>query len=76
MRLIPCDALASSLMDSITSPKMKTTEGEGIGARSLTRNTLGVERRVGAPGWGLGRLISKSITHTCLHKLNNKLVSA
>jgi len=37
------DALPSSLMDSIVSPKLKTIEGEGIGARSLVRNTSGVE---------------------------------
>jgi len=55
---------------------VKTTEGEGVGARSLVRSTLGVEERAGAPGWGLGRLISNSITHTDLHKPNNKLVSA
>jgi hypothetical protein len=36
-----CDASPSSLMDSIMSPKMKTTKGEGIGARSLARSTLG-----------------------------------
>ncbi len=76
MRLIPCDALTSSLMDSIASLKMKTTEGKGVGARSLARSTLGVEGHVGASGWGLGRLISKSITHTDLYKPNNKLVSA
>jgi hypothetical protein len=28
-------------------------EVEGIGGRSLARNTLGVEGRVGALGWGL-----------------------
>jgi hypothetical protein len=33
----------SSLMDSTMSPKVKTMEGEGIGARSLAHNTLGVE---------------------------------
>ncbi len=55
---------------------MKIAEGEGVGARSLARNTLGVEGRVGALGHGLGRMTSKSITHTDLHKLNNKLVSA
>ncbi len=53
---------------------MKTTEGEGIGARSLVRNTLGVEGHVGALIWRLGRVISKSITHTNLHKPSNKLV--
>jgi hypothetical protein len=64
------------LMDSIASPKMTTTKGEGVGVRSLACNISGLEGRVGAPGWGLGRLTSKSITHTDLHKLNNKLVSA
>jgi hypothetical protein len=58
------------------SPKMTTTEREGVGAHSLACSTLGVEGRAGAPGWGLGRLISKSITHTDLHKRNNKLVNA
>ncbi len=41
----------SSLMDSIVSPNVKTTKGEGIGARSLARNTSGVEGHVGALGW-------------------------
>jgi hypothetical protein len=38
------------LMDSIVSPKVKTTEGEIVRARSLARNTSGVEGHVGAPG--------------------------
>jgi hypothetical protein len=63
-------------MDPIARPKMKIAEGEGVGARSLARNTSRVEGRVGAPGWGLGRLTSKSIIHTDLHKPNNKWVSA
>jgi hypothetical protein len=58
------------------SPNVKTTKGEGVGARSLVRNTLGVERHAGASGYGLGRMKSKSIIHMDLHKLNNKLVSA
>jgi hypothetical protein len=33
-------------------------------------------RGIGVPGWGLGKMTSKLITHTDLHKLNNKLVSA
>ncbi len=70
------DAPLDSLMDSTASPKVKTTKGEGIEVHSLARNTLGVEGRVGASVWGLGRMTSKSITHTNLHKLNNKLVSA
>jgi len=55
---------------------MKTTEGKGVGVHSLARNTLGVEEHARALGWGLGRMTSKLITHTDLHKLNNKLVSA
>jgi hypothetical protein len=31
---------------------------EGVGARSLTRNTRGVKGRAGAPGLGLGRATS------------------
>jgi hypothetical protein len=45
------DAPASSLMDSTTDPKVKTTKGEGIGACSLTHNTSGVEGRVKVLGW-------------------------
>jgi hypothetical protein len=45
------DAPLSSLMDSITSPKVKTIEGEGIGTRSLARNTSRVEGHVKASGW-------------------------
>ncbi len=43
-------------------------EGLGVGARSLVRNTLGVEGHAKALGWGLGRTTSKSITHMDLHK--------
>ncbi len=63
-------------MDSTTNLEVKTTEGEGIGARPLTHNTSGVEGRVGTPGWGLEKMTSKSIIHTDLHKPNNKLVGA
>jgi hypothetical protein len=31
---------------------------KGVGARSLTRSTRGVEGRAGAPGLGLGRVTS------------------
>jgi len=51
-------------------------EGQGVGAHSLVCSTLGVEGCVGALGWGLGRLTSRSIIHMDLHKPNNKLVSA
>jgi hypothetical protein len=53
---------------------MKTTERE-VEARSLARNTLALKMHVGALGWGLGRLTNNSITHTNLHKVNNKLVN-
>jgi len=43
---------------------------------SLTHNTPRVERHVGAPGWGLGQLISGSIICAGLHKPNNKLINA
>jgi hypothetical protein len=62
-------------MNSTTSSKVKTKEGEGVGACSLVHGTSRVEGCVGAPGWGLGRLTNKLITHTDLHKPNNKLVS-
>ncbi len=63
-------------MDSTTSPKVKTMEGEGVGVCSLARSTLVVEGRAGALGWGLRRLTSNSITRMDLHKPNNKLVNA
>jgi len=55
---------------------VKITEGEGVGACSLAHSTSGIEGHAVAPGWGLGRLTSNSITHTDLHKPSNKLVSA
>jgi len=33
-------------MDSIASPKVKTTKREGVGAHSLAHNISGVERHV------------------------------
>jgi hypothetical protein len=53
------DAPPSFLMDSTLSPKVKTSEGEGIGVHSLIHNTSGVERRARVPGWGLRKLTSK-----------------
>jgi len=63
-------------MDSTGSPKVKTMEGKGVGARSLACSISGVKGHHGALGWGLGRLKSNSIIHRDLHKPNNKLVSA
>jgi hypothetical protein len=63
----------------ITSPKVKTLKGKGVGSRSLIHNISGVEGRVGAPGYGLGILTSNPIIHTNPQKPtqpNNKLVSA
>ncbi len=65
----------SSLIDSTASPKVKTTEGQGVGVRFLVRSISGVKGRARALGWGLGRMTSRSIIHTDLHK-TNKLVSA
>jgi hypothetical protein len=58
------------------SPKVKTTKGEGVGAHSLACSTLRVKGCAGVLGWGLGRLNNNSITHTDLHKPDNKLVNA
>jgi len=38
-------------MDSTTSPKKKTTKGEGIGTYSVAHSTSRVERHVGVLGW-------------------------
>jgi hypothetical protein len=69
------DAFPNYLMGSTANPKVKTTEGEGVGAHSLAHSTLGVKGRARAPRWGLGEVTSKLITHMDLHKPNNKLVN-
>jgi hypothetical protein len=48
----------------------KTMEEKKIGIYFLARSILGVEGRVRALGWGLGRVISGSIIHIDLHKPN------
>ncbi len=68
------DAPPSSLIDSTTSPKVKTTKGQEIGACSLTRNTSKVEGHVGTPRWGLGQVTNGSIICMDLHKQTNWLV--
>jgi hypothetical protein len=45
------DTPPSSLMDSTASPKKKTTEGKGVGVRSLVRSTLRVEGRAEVLRW-------------------------
>jgi hypothetical protein len=69
------DAPSSSLMDSATSLKKKTVEGEGVGARSLAHSISGGRGACWSSGMGLGRLTSKSLTHMDPHKPNNRLVS-
>ncbi len=54
----PSDAPPSSLMDLITNPKVKTTEGKGVDVHSMARSISGVEGRVGASGWKLGKITS------------------
>jgi hypothetical protein len=49
--MITSDAPPSSLMDSIVSPKVKTTKREEVGARFLAWNISGVEGHVRALGW-------------------------
>jgi len=66
----------SSLMDSIANPKMKIVEGERVGAFPSSHHFGGKGACAGTLGWGLRRLTNNSITHTDLHKPNNKLVSA
>jgi hypothetical protein len=50
---------------------MKIMEEQKDGARSLAHNTLGVEGRVGALGWELGRMTS--ILHMDLHKTKQQI---
>jgi hypothetical protein len=54
---------------------METTEKEKVGVHSLTHNISKVEGHAEVPRWVFGRVISKSIIHTDLHKPNNKLVN-
>jgi hypothetical protein len=48
------DTPPSSLMDSIASLKVKTMEGEGVGARSLACNTSGGKGVCWSSRMGLG----------------------
>jgi len=72
---IPHDAPPHSLKDLNASPRVKTMEEKGVRVRSLTHNILGVEGHARVPKWGFGQVISGSIIHMNLHKLNNKLVN-
>ncbi len=61
-------------MDSTMNPKGEQWKDKKLGHVFLAHTTLWVGGRAGAPGWGLRRVTSKSITHTNLHKSNNKLI--
>jgi hypothetical protein len=50
MYQINIDTTPSSLMDSTADLKVKALQGEGVGAHSLVRSTLGVEGCDGVPG--------------------------
>jgi hypothetical protein len=65
----------NSLIDSTMSPKVEMME-KGVGVHSLACSTSRVDRRAGAPRWGLEKMTSKSINHTDLQKPNNKLFNA
>jgi hypothetical protein len=73
---VQIDTPPSSLMDSIASPKVKTTEWERVGAHSLVHNILKVKGHATTLRCGLRRLINNLCTHIDLHKLNNKWVNA
>ncbi len=49
--VVDSDKLPTSLMDSTWSLKVKTMEGEGIGACSLACSTLRVKEPSGASKW-------------------------
>jgi hypothetical protein len=64
------------LMDSIVSPKVKTTEEERVGVCSMACNILGVEGSCWSSKIKTRKIDKQFITHMDLHKLNNKLVNA
>ncbi len=60
--IIGCDVPPSSLMDSTMSPKVMIMKRGGVGARSLARNILGVEKACWSFGMGT-RNIDKQINY-------------
>jgi len=54
---------------------LKITEEQGVRARSLAQNTLGVEGRARAMGWDQEEWQASTI-HTDLHKTKHSMVSA
>jgi hypothetical protein len=62
-------------MDSTASPKVKTSEGEGVGAHSLACNTLGVKGHVGASKWDYDeRQVVHLFTGTCTNQTTSWLM--
>jgi hypothetical protein len=68
-------ALSSSLIDSNVSLRLKQQKDAKLGTFPDSQHFRG-RRACWSSGMGLRKVISKSITHTNLHKSNNKLVSA
>jgi hypothetical protein len=69
------DAPPSSLMDSTTNPKMKTTEGEGVEARSLACNTSGYSGMLELPDGDLeDSQASQLLTQTCTNQTTSWLM--
>ncbi len=50
MKIISPSLYDTPPSSSKVNPKVKTTEGEGVGARSLVRSTSKVKGRARAPG--------------------------
>jgi len=63
-------------MDSITNPKGENNKRVRSWGTFPSLQHFGVKGHVEIPGWELKRVTSNSITHTNLHKPNNKLVNA
>jgi len=63
-------------MDSTVNPKVKTMEGEGIGAHSLACSILGVEGHVGVLGWNSKEWQASQLFMRTYTNQTTKLVSA
>jgi hypothetical protein len=62
-------------MDSTTNLKGENSGRIRSWGKFFGMQHFGVEGHAGTSIWGLGRVKSKSIIHTNMHKPNNKLVS-
>jgi hypothetical protein len=73
--MLECDAPPDSLMDSTMNPKVKTVEGEEIGARSLARSILGGRAVCWSSGMGIRKSDKKiNYTWTCTNQTTSWLV--